>query len=107
MEITEVNISLRDEERLKGFANIILDNIFVIRGLKIIRGENRYFVSMPSRRRGDGIFIDIAHPIKNEFRQYMEKMVLDRYWQVLIHAQENGYWGAPVDRSGLHIEDCD
>jgi len=107
MEITEVNISLRDEERLKGFANIIFDNLFVIRGLKIIRGENRYFVSMPSRRRGDGIFIDIAHPIRNEFREYMEKMVLDQYWQVLTHAQENGFLSAPVDQSDLHVEDFD
>ena len=83
MEITDVKISLRNEERLKGFANITFDDLFVVRGLKIIRGFKRYFIAMPSRRRKDGLFIDVAHPIKNEFRMQVEKVILDKYWKTL------------------------
>jgi len=88
MEITEIRISLRDDEKLCGFANIILDDTFVVRGLKIIRGMDRYFVAMPSRRKRDGSFADIAHPITVEFRNKMEKAVLDAYWKEAKQAEQ-------------------
>lgn len=81
MEITEVKVSVREEKKLKGFANITLDDTFVIRGLKIIQGVNRYFVAMPSRKKRDGSFSDVAHPITNDFRDKMEKAILEQYWE--------------------------
>ena len=80
MEITEIRISLRDDVKLRGFANVTFDDMFVVRGLKIIRGIGRYFVAMPSRRRRNGSFSDIAHPINHDFRLKMEKAILDAYW---------------------------
>ncbi|OGC79758.1 MAG: septation protein SpoVG [candidate division Zixibacteria bacterium RBG_16_43_9] len=79
MEITEVRITLRDEEKLKAFANITFDNAFVIRGLKVINGTKGYFVSMPSRKRPDGTHQDIAHPVSNEMRRIIEEKVLEAY----------------------------
>ena len=81
MEITDVHISLRNEKKLKGFANIVLDDLFIVRGLKIICGIKGYFIAMPNRKRRDGSLIDIAHPIRIEFRQRMEKIILDKYWK--------------------------
>ncbi len=82
MEITEVRVSLRDEPKLKAFVNITLDNCFVIRGLKVIEGRNGLFISMPSRQGKDGTYQDIAHPINNETRRTMEKVILDEYHRV-------------------------
>lgn len=79
MEITEVRITLRDEEKLKAFANVTFDDAFVVRGLKVINGTNGYFVSMPSRKRPDGTYQDIAHPINNEMRRVIEDAVLGAY----------------------------
>lgn len=79
MEITEIRVTLRDEERLKGFANVTFDDSFVVRGMKIIQGNNGYFVSMPSRKRPDGTYQDIAHPINKQMRQAIEKRVLEAY----------------------------
>jgi stage V sporulation protein G len=81
MEITEIRISLRTDNKLKAFASITLDNRFVIRGLKIIEGAKGVFVAMPSRKRPDGTFQDIAHPINNETRSWMEQKVIDAYNQ--------------------------
>ena len=54
MQITDVHISLRDEDKLKGFVKIVLDDEFIVKDIKIISGEERYFISMPSHRvRGD------------------------------------------------------
>jgi len=79
MEITEIRISLRTDNKLKAFASITLDNRFVIRGLKIIEGAKGVFVAMPSRKRPDGTFQDIAHPINNETRAWMEQQVIAAY----------------------------
>lgn len=83
MEITEVNINLRDEEKLKAFVNITFDDVFVIRGLKVIQGKTGLFVCMPSRKLNDGTYKDIAHPINNDFRQTMEGLILNRYEELL------------------------
>jgi stage V sporulation protein G len=79
MKITEVRISLRDDAKLKAFASITLDDCFVIRGLKIIQGQSGTFVAMPSRKRKDGDYQDIAHPINNDTRKWMEEIVLGEY----------------------------
>jgi stage V sporulation protein G len=79
VDITEIRVTLRDEERLRGFANVTFDDAFVIRGMKIIQGNNGFFVSMPSRKRPDGTYQDIAHPINKEMRDLIEREVLAAY----------------------------
>ncbi len=88
MEITEVRIILRDEEKLKGFANVTIDNAFVIRGMKIISGSKGYFLSMPSRKRPDGTHQDVAHPVNNETRRLLEEKVLAAYQEELKQRTE-------------------
>jgi stage V sporulation protein G len=87
MKITEVRISLRDDAKLKAFVSITLDDCFVIRGLKIIEGKTDTFVAMPSRKRKDGEYQDIAHPINNEARQEMEDIILKEYRKELERAK--------------------
>ena len=87
MKITEIRISLRDDNKLKAFASITLDNCFVIRGLKIIEGAKGVFVAMPSRKRPDGTYQDIAHPINNETRDWMEGLIIDAYREELANAE--------------------
>jgi stage V sporulation protein G len=87
MEITEVRISLRNEEKLKAFASITLDNCLVVRGLRVINGTNGYFVSMPSKRRRNGMYQDIFHPINNETRKLIEDKVLDAFEIELSRAE--------------------
>ena len=85
MEITEVRIKLTEEagDRLQAFCSITLDHCFVIRDLKIIRGTTGYFVSMPSKKRKDGTYKDIAHPINNETRRMIEEKIIAEYHKVV------------------------
>jgi stage V sporulation protein G len=83
MEITEVRLTLRQEDRLKAFVSITFDNAFVVRGLKVIDGNTGLFVAMPSRRGKDGTFRDVAHPINNETRTMIEDAVLEEYQRQL------------------------
>jgi len=88
VEITEIRVTLRDEERLKGFANVTFDNAFVVRGMKIIEGNTGYFVAMPSRKRPNGTYQDIAHPVNAEMRDTIEQRVLEAYKEELKAQQE-------------------
>ena len=81
MDITEVRVFPVSEERLKAYVTITLDNCFVVRDLKVINGNTGLFVAMPAKRRKDGTFKDIAHPLNNTMRQYLEEKVLGVYKQ--------------------------
>jgi len=93
MQVTEVRVFPVDEDKLKAYVTITLDHCFVIRDLKIIHGTTGFFVSMPSKKRKDGTYKDIAHPINNETRRMIEDKVLVEYDHAL---EERGE--APADR---------
>lgn len=79
MVITEVKVFPVNEDRLKAYVSITIDNVFVIRDLKIIEGTGGLFVAMPSKKRKDGQFKDIAHPLNQETREMVERMVFEAY----------------------------
>ncbi len=83
MEITEVRLTLRDEPKLKAFANVTFDDSFVVRGIKIIEGDKGLFVAMPSKKGKDGVYRDIAHPVTNDMRKKIEGAVLAQYEKAL------------------------
>jgi stage V sporulation protein G len=105
VEITEVRITLRDEEKLKAFANVTFDDAFVVRGLKVINGNNGYFVSMPSRKRPDGTYQDIAHPINNEMRDKLERAVLAEYEKTLKEESSLQSLSEPTPRSEEPVDE--
>jgi stage V sporulation protein G len=83
MEITEVVIRPVTDERLRAYVSMTLDNALVIKDIKIVEGKNGLFVSMPSRRRKNGKYQDIAHPINTEFRKEVETRIFNEYREVV------------------------
>lgn len=79
MKITEVKVFPVNEERLKAYVTITIDDCFVVRDLKVIKGNDGLFVAMPSKRRKDGQFKDIAHPLNQETRDEIERAVFDEF----------------------------
>lgn len=79
MDITEIKVFPVNEDKLKAYITIVIDNCFVVRDLKVISGNTGLFVAMPSKRRKDGTFKDLAHPLNQETRTKMEKQILDMY----------------------------
>jgi stage V sporulation protein G len=87
MEITEVRVFPVSEEKLKAYVTITLDDCFVVRGLKVIHGTAGLFVAMPAKRRKDGSFKDIAHPLNAETRNRMERLILSEYDRELARGE--------------------
>jgi len=79
MDITDVRVFPVEEDKLKAYVTITLDNCFVIRDLKVINGNTGLFIAMPAKRRKDGTYKDIAHPLNADTRDRMERVILSEY----------------------------
>lgn len=93
MKISDIRVTLRNEEKLKGFVNITFDDCFIVRGCKIIQGKDGYFVSMPSWKATDGSYRDIAHPTNMLMRRELEDKILKAY-QIELNARRGSI--API-----------
>ncbi|NQV17052.1 MAG: septation regulator SpoVG [Armatimonadetes bacterium] len=88
MNITDVKVFIREgnQNQLKAFVNIVIDDAFIVRNIKVIEGENGLFVAMPSRKLSNGEYRDIAHPINTETRKQIEELIISKYKEVLKDA---------------------
>ena len=82
MKITEVKVYPANEGKLKAYATMVIDDCFIIRDLKVIQSDLGMFVSMPSRRKKDGSFKDVAHPLNQETRQMIEARIIEEFNKV-------------------------
>lgn len=83
MNITDVKVFLVDEDKLRAYVTITLDHCFVVRDLKVIQGTVGLFVAMPAKKRKDGTYKDIAHPLNAQMREKLEGTVLSEYERTL------------------------
>jgi stage V sporulation protein G len=90
MQITEIKVYPVNEDKLKAYVTVTFDNCFVVRDLKVIQGNNRLFVAMPSRRMKDGSFRDVVHPSCSDMRETLEKAIFDEYNRTLSTTSTSG-----------------
>ncbi len=99
MNITDVRVSMVEDKakKLRAFVAIVIDDCFFVSDIKIIEGEKGLFLSMPSKRRRDGTFKDVAHPINTETRKMMENVIFAKYRenQEAREAKESAETAAP------------
>lgn len=82
--ITAIDVRLHEGDQVRGYVTLTIDGSFVVRGIKIIQGaDGHLFTAMPSRKRPDGTYQDIAHPISPAARQAIEDAVQAEYFKTL------------------------
>ncbi|GAB6392115.1 MAG: septation regulator SpoVG [Treponematales bacterium] len=80
MEATDIRIrKVSGEGKLLAYVTVTFDECFVVHNVKIIEGSNGVFIAMPSRRIPTGEYKDVAHPIVPEFREKLQRQILDKY----------------------------
>ena len=97
MEITDVKIrKIMTDGRLRAVVSVTIDDMLAVHAIKVVQGDERLFVAMPSRKDDNNIFRDIVHPISPEARQSIESQILDAYtrhieaMQAEVEAEEAG-----------------
>ena len=78
MKISDVRVRIvkNDTSKIKASASITIDDCFVVHDIKIIEGNEGFFIAMPSRKTPDGEFKDIVHPLNTETREQIRDIVL-------------------------------
>lgn len=81
MDISDIKIRkiLSDDNRLKAIVSITIDDLIAIHDIKVVQGNERLFVAMPSRKDESGNFRDIIHPITASAREQIENSILSAY----------------------------
>ncbi len=99
IEITDVQVRLVDNERLRAWATITFNGAFVIKGIRVIQGNRRLFVAMPSKQQKDGKYQDIAHPITPDFRDFLEQRILEVHGEIEADSGAHPVRSAPADEA--------
>ena len=88
MQITDIKIrkTFDDDGPMKAVVSVTFDDSLALHDIKVIYAKEKYFIVMPSRKNADGTYRDIVHPITAEFREILEKNVIDEYFQALEQA---------------------
>lgn len=87
MEVTEVKVnkfkSLPGANRIKGVAEIVLNDQLILRGLRIIEGSVGLYVGFPIDPFFNGEDLRcIAQPITRKLREYIENCILEKYQEI-------------------------
>jgi len=80
IEITSINMKkIEGTNKCKAVVSIVINNAVCINDIKIVEGQFGLFIVMPSRKKANGDFKDVAHPINTETRELMQKAIIDKY----------------------------
>ena len=86
-KITEVRIfKIKQRGALLGYANIVINDCFTIKGIRILENERTgRFVAMPARRlsREKRAYKDLCHPLNQEVRKELTDAVFEAYEEFL------------------------
>ena len=85
MQITDIKIrkTFDDDGPMKAVVSVTFDEALALHDIKVIYAKEKYFIVMPSRKNADGSYRDIVHPINAQFREILEKSVLEKYFRTL------------------------
>lgn len=77
-------------DKIKALASIVLNDQLLIRGLKVVDGQNGLFVGYPNDPfyKGED-YRNLCMPITRQFREHVENTVLEKY-QETINSQKDG-----------------
>ena len=90
MEITDIRIrQIAETGKMKAVVSVTFDNCFVVHDIKIIEGQDKLFIAMPSRKTPENEYKDIAHPINMEMRELLQQRIIDKYESTLVQDEIN------------------
>jgi stage V sporulation protein G len=103
--------SIRSEGNIRALASVNLNECFAIRNVKVMDSTKGLFIAMPSYKAGNGEYKDICFPVTKDFREQLNKAVIDAYHQALTQSQaqnqqkaeESPFEQIPEQRSGMQM----
>ena len=63
----------------RALATVVRGDSFAIKGVRVVKGENGLFCSMPARRLKSGGYSKACHPITSDFALKMNAPMLEQF----------------------------
>lgn len=85
MKNTELTVKVERMHMLDGdgptvaFCDLLILETFLVKGLRVIRGKEGLFVSMPREQGRDGKWYDNFFPVAKDMREEIQNIVLEYY----------------------------
>lgn len=84
MDITDIRVRrMSAEGKMKAVVSVTFEDAIAIHDIKVIEGQDKLFIAMPSRKTPDGVFKDIVHPINAQMRETLQNAILAKYEESL------------------------
>lgn len=72
-------VRLRGDGKTKAFADILISDRYVVKGIRVMEGVKGLFVGLPGRRDDKGEFVPGFKPITKEAREALHKVVMEAF----------------------------
>ena len=86
IEVTDVIIFpvkgknlVNSDTKLRAFARLVINDQFIISGIKVFEGNNGEYIRFPQELAENGKGYDICFPTTAELRNYMADQILSQY----------------------------
>jgi len=70
---------MEGEGKTRAFADVVIGDVLLVKGLRIVSGKKGLFVSMPRRQGKDGTWYETVRPLTREVREELSEIVLTAY----------------------------
>ncbi|MCI8470444.1 MAG: septation protein SpoVG [Clostridia bacterium] len=88
MKITNVRIfKAKKRGPVLAYANVILSDQFIIRGITLLENERGRFISMPSRKLEERQYRDMCHPLNSKVREELTEKVFAAYDKLIANEE--------------------
>ena len=68
-----------EKGKLKAFCDLLFGDLFLIKGFRVVEGENGIFVGMPQQVSKQGKWFNVFMPATNELKEYINEVILQAY----------------------------
>ena len=78
-KIEVVNLRRLDNGKIKAFADIMLDDTYVVKGFRVVEGSEGLFVGFPQQNGKNGKWYDVFQAVNDEAKSRLSEIVMTSY----------------------------
>ena len=90
--------------KIKAMCQVTFDEEFVVKGIKLIKGDKRLFISMPNSKSANGEYYDICFPLSASLRKEIQDAIIE---EAKNYKEDKKKTTKKVKQEELEAEDTD
>ena len=106
MKVTDVKVYpvKKEGSKIKAMCQVTFDEVFVVKGIKLIKGDKGLFISMPNSKSTNGEYFDICFPLSASLRKEIQDAIIE---EAKNYKEDKKKTSKKVKQEELEAEDID